>query len=162
MMIQVVFYAFTFWLGMYLIARDLTSPRLRWAGLGLVSYSLAISMDLLASKAVGSTAEQLQQLHWALMQLPAVLWAGAVLELFPEGDKLQPRLVRIWGWVVVPLVLLAVLLFALGIGLWSDGEPTLTGYIVYGLTSLLPLIALLFLLLRLKQVGSTRRAVDWC
>ena len=159
MIIQVVFYAFTFWLGIYLIARDLTSPRLRWAGLGLVTYALAIAMDLLAAKAAGGTAEQLLQLYWALMLLPAVLWAGAVLGLFPEGDKLQRRLVRIWGWVVVPLVLLVALLFALGIGIWSAGEPTLWGYIVYGLTSLLPLIALLFLLPHLKQVGSTRRAV---
>ena len=124
MIFQVVFYAFTLWLGIYLIARDLTSPRLRRAGLGLVSYALAIAMDLLAAKAAGGTAEQLLQLYWALMLLPAVLWAGAVLGLFPEGDKLQRRLVRIWGWVVVPLVLLAALLFALGIGLWSAGEPT--------------------------------------
>lgn len=52
-------------------------------------------MDLLASLAAGGTAEQLLQLHWALMLLPATLWAGAVLGLFPEGDVLQPRLARI-------------------------------------------------------------------
>ena len=95
MILQVIFYAFAFWLGIYLIARDMSSERLRWAGLGLISYALAIAMDLLASLAAGGTAEQLLQLHWALMLLPATLWAGAVLGLFPEGDVLQPRLARI-------------------------------------------------------------------
>ncbi len=158
MILQVIFYAFAFWLGIYLIARDMSSDRLRWAGLGLISYALAIAMDLLASLASGGTAEQLLQLHWALMLLPATLWAGAVLGLFPEGDVLQPRLARIWGWVIVPVVLLAALLFAIGAGLWANDEPTTAGYLVFGLTSLLPLIALLFLLPHLKNVGSTRRA----
>ena len=56
MVIQSVFYAFTFWMGVYLIARDMTSPRLRWAGLGLVAYALAIALDLMASLAAGSGA----------------------------------------------------------------------------------------------------------
>ena len=159
MFIQVVFYAFTLWLGVSLIARDLTSTRLRWAGMGVVSYALAIALDLLASLAPGSAAEQLLQLHWAFMLLPATFWAGAVLELFPEGDALQMRLTYIWQRGVMPLVLLAALLFILGVGVWSSGEPTTLGYIVFALISLLPLVALLFLLPHLKSAGSTRRAL---
>ena len=83
MILSVVFYAFTFWLGVYLITRDLTSARLRWAGLGLVAYALAIAMDLLAELASGSVSEQLLQLHWALMLLPALFWSGAILGLIP-------------------------------------------------------------------------------
>ena len=158
MVIQSVFYAFTFWMGVYLIARDLTSPRLRWAGLGVVAYALAIALDLMASLAAGSGAVQLLQLHWAFMLLPALFWCGAVLEMLPEANPVQQRLVRLWAWVVLPLVLLAALLFALGVFLWSGGSPTAAGYAVFGLTSLLPLIALIFLIAGLKNIDSSRRA----
>lgn len=59
MVIQVIFYAFIFWLGIYLNTRDLYSACLRWAGLGLVSNAFPIALDLLASLGAGTTAEKL-------------------------------------------------------------------------------------------------------
>jgi hypothetical protein len=36
LILQIVIYSFALWLGLYLIARDLTNRRLRFAGLGLL------------------------------------------------------------------------------------------------------------------------------
>lgn len=119
MFLYVSFYSFTLWLGIYLIARDLKSPQLHLAGLGLVSYALAIGLDFLAAQASGRAAEQLLQLHWALMLFPPTLWAGAVLGLMPGVEQHQNRLSRIWQQVMVPMVSVTALLFVMGIGVWS-------------------------------------------
>jgi hypothetical protein len=41
---------------------------LRWAGLGLISYAFEIALDLLASLAAGTTAEQLFHGHRIMLQ----------------------------------------------------------------------------------------------
>ena len=87
MVIQVIIYAFTFWLGIYLITRDLYSACLRWAGLGLVSNACPIALDLLASLGAGTTAEKLLQLHWAFMLLPASFWADCGPGTFAREKK---------------------------------------------------------------------------
>jgi hypothetical protein len=159
MILQVAFYTFTLWLGVYLIARDLTSARLRWAGLGLVSYALAIGLDLLATQAVGPAKDLLLRLHWAAMIFPPTLWTGAVLGLMPEEDQRKTQLITIWQRVLVPLALLVAVLFSLGVGVWAGGSPSIPGYIGFGLFSLMPLAALLFLSPHIKNAGSARRAL---
>jgi hypothetical protein len=156
---QVAFFTFTLWLGVYLIARDLTSARLRWAGLGLVAYALAIGLELLAAQVVGRTEDLLLRLHWSAMILPPALWAGAVLELIPKEDDRKTKLIMLWQRVLAPLVVLAAVLFALGLVMWADGDPTLAGYFIFGLISLMPLAALLFLIPNLKHTESTRRSL---
>ena len=158
MFLQVAFYTFTFWLGVYLIARDLSSVRLRWAGLGLVAYAIALGLDLLALQANEPTKDLLLQLHWAVMVLPPLFWTGAVIGLMPEEDERKSWLIKVWQRVLVPLVLVTSLLFALGLIVWESDNPSFSGYLVFGLISLFPLVALLFLLPHLKQAGSTRRA----
>jgi hypothetical protein len=158
MFLQVAFYTFTLWLGVYLIARDLNSARLRWAGLGLVAYGLAIGLDLLALQAGGTTKDVLLRLHWTAMLFPPVFWTGAVLGLIPEEDKRKHRLNKIWQRVLIPFALIAGLFFVFGWGVWADESPELTGYLIFGVVSLLPLIALLFLLPNLRKSESTRRA----
>ena len=158
MFLQVAFYTFTFWLGVYLIARDLTSARLRWAGLGLVAYAIAIGLDLLALQAIGPTKDILFRLHWAAMVLPPLFWTGAVLGLMPAEDDRKDQLIKVWQRVLVPLVVVTSLLFILGLIIWEGGSPSFAGYLIFGLISLFPLVALLFLLPNLKKAGSTRKA----
>lgn len=158
MYLQAAFYTFTFWLGIYLIARDLNSARLRWAGLGLAAYAVAIGLDLLALQAIGQTRDVLLRLHWAAMILPPLFWTGAVIGLMPEEDQRKKQLTIIWQRVLVPLVVFTALLFTLGTIVWEENNPALVGYLIFGLISLFPLIALLFLLPNLKKAGSTRRA----
>jgi len=159
MYLQIAFFTITLWLGVYLIARDLSSARLRWAGLGLVMYALVIGLDFLASQTVGLGNDLLLRLQWAAMLLPPALWAGAVLELIPEEDPRRERMIAIWQRGLLPLVALAVVLFILGVGVWTVAGPTLAGYLVFGAISLIPLAALLYLLPHLKHTESSRRAL---
>ncbi len=45
--LQITSFSLALWLGLYLLGRDITNPQLRFTGLGLVAYSLALAADLL-------------------------------------------------------------------------------------------------------------------
>jgi hypothetical protein len=60
-----LFFGITLWLGLYLINRDFSNPRLRFAGLGLLSFALGWGFDILASHIPGR-AFPLAQCYWPL------------------------------------------------------------------------------------------------
>lgn len=51
MPLQLLLFAFTLWLGLYLLARRTEKAALRLAGLGLTAYALALASDLLSQAA---------------------------------------------------------------------------------------------------------------
>ncbi|MCT2584957.1 hypothetical protein [Actinophytocola gossypii] len=75
-MLSVVAFGVAWWLGLYLLARDPTKPILRRAGAGLLSYGLALALDVLRPHGT-----VLSIAHVVLLGLPAVLWAGVLLGL---------------------------------------------------------------------------------
>jgi hypothetical protein len=96
--IHILVFGFTLWFGLYLLARDPRKPALRYAGLGLAAYALAIALDLLASyePALG---------RWRLMValLPSAFWFGVSLSLLPDAPAFARRYLP---WLVVAYVLL--------------------------------------------------------
>lgn len=66
-----LFFGITLWLGLYLINRDFSNPRLRFAGLGLLSFALGWGFDILASHTPGR-ALQLAQYYWPLFLFPSL------------------------------------------------------------------------------------------
>ena len=52
-------FCLAWWLGLYLLGRDLSNPQLRYAGLGLVSYALALAADMLSQFANPAFTESL-------------------------------------------------------------------------------------------------------
>lgn len=82
-------FGFAWWLGLYLLARDVTKPALRRAGIGLLGYALALA-----------TADypQLAVAHAVFLALPSALWTGVLLALLDRPDKA-------WRWGVLPATL---------------------------------------------------------
>ncbi|MFD5825192.1 hypothetical protein, partial [Lentzea sp. NPDC060358] len=72
------------WLGLYLLVRDPRKPLLRWAGLGLTGYAVAVVVP-----------------HPVLLAVPALAWTGAILLLA------RPELVRWWLVALVPFAVAA-------------------------------------------------------
>ncbi len=102
-------FAFTAWLGLYLIARDRTKPVLIYTGLGLVGYALGLalnSMLLLSSKQVLSI--DLVTLVRTLLFVPALCWFGAALHLLPEGTL--PRWVAVGLRFAIPTLIMVIYL----------------------------------------------------
>lgn len=95
---QLFFFAFTLWLGAYLIARNSKKTMLRLAGLGLVCYALTLASVILWNEA-----------PTLLTLLPSLLWIGALLHLLPDDVTIRKLLVDIWTVALLPAMMLVIL-----------------------------------------------------
>lgn len=126
-------FGLTWWLGLYLIARE-PGARGPWrAGLGLTVYALALAVGQIraaltpdgtsppgtgtagahaaaggAAIISGTTAPagagMLAGVETVLICLPMLLWTGAVLTLIPSAERLE----RAWARGLVPITLVAI------------------------------------------------------
>ena len=151
-------YAFALWLGAYLIARDISEPRLALAGLGLGGFALAIASNLLASTATSpAQAAVFLQLERVFVFLPALFWSGTLGFLLPEGSDIRILALRVWRYGVLPVGLFMLLLGA-GSGLLtgSGAENRNPAFLVYSFLLILPLLAGLGLVLSTRITRSPR------
>lgn len=103
MMVAILTYSLALWLGLYLIARDPAKAQLRWAGLGLIMYSLSLAGNALTTYAPGAPLRLiLTRLYWPLLFLPALFWFAAVVYRLPEDIPLQRYLRNIFNFVLIP------------------------------------------------------------
>src|SRR5439155_2538508 len=118
--INVLTFGFALWLGLYLLARNPAKALLRYAGLGILAYALSLAAEILSentpSIAVTAILLLMQQF---LVLLPAVFWAGALLQLLPETAPLRTPLAHWWSRGLLPIATLGYL-FAAGVGLALD------------------------------------------
>lgn len=96
-LLNLLIFAFTCWLGLYLIARDHTKPVLVYTGLGLVGYALVLALNSLLL--VAPAYLTLRTLSLALLFVPALCWFGASLHLLPE-ETLPTTAFKIVKWVI--------------------------------------------------------------
>ena len=95
---RILFYAFTLWLGSYLLARNSQKMAVRLTGCGLLAYAIALATQIL-----------FDQFILLILLLPALLWIGAALHLLPEENRTRPILIRIWLVASIPLAILTQL-----------------------------------------------------
>lgn len=109
-------FGFAWWLGLYLLARDVTKPALRRAGIGLLGYALALA-----------TADypQLAVAHAVFLALPSALWTGVLLTLLNRPDTM-------WRWGVLPATL-AVAAAGPFVGDWATALVSLPLFWALGL-----------------------------
>ncbi len=160
-MIQILVYAVSLWFGLYLLARDPSNPRLRFSGLGLISYALALAFDLAAIYATNPvSAVLLNRLHWGTLFLPPIFWAGAVINLHPESAPNRDSLRKIWRWGVFPFGWIALLLVLATNTFWSpdSGRFLPWGFVLFALANVLPLIATVCLIRYVREELKPRQA----
>jgi|GEM_PF-244256 len=175
LLLQVLFFGLTYWLGLYLFHRDWQEPRLRWTGLGLVSYALGMGIVILQISSTNATlALQTVPAHqtlspstyWWLLALPALFWTGAAIHLLPSNIESDTKLdgasdpflsnwvtkipwpthlIRFWRYGQLPMVALLVPLFLVAL---RNKAPQMIELlqIILGLILLLPLGFILLLL----------------
>src|ERR1051326_9630850 len=79
--LEVAIFGYILWLGLYLIARDIRAPLLRFAGLGALIYALMLALDLVYQS--GIHASPLDRVSWPLPVLLSAFWCLAILNLAP-------------------------------------------------------------------------------
>jgi hypothetical protein len=165
MTIQVITVGFVLWFGFYLQSRDYSNKRLRYTGLGLLFYAIALSLDLFANVTTSDIQSEIfLRTHWGFLLLPSLFWAGATLELGTGNNAAHSQLRKIWLWGFVPVCFIASGLFPVTYLLWDAGKisPNFIGLLVIGITSALPLIAGILIIpgevrrLRKQNIGERR------
>ncbi len=103
-LLTLLIFAFTTWLGLYLIARDRTKPVLVYTGLGLVAYALSPAFNsLLPLDTEHILTIALRPLGETLLFIPALCWFGATFHLLPEGS-LPNGVFRLLPYIVLALI----------------------------------------------------------
>jgi hypothetical protein len=147
--LETLTYALACWLGLYLVARNPADPRLRLAGLGLVTYALSLASDLLVVHApTPALTVNLARLHWPLLFLPSLFWFGAMVYLLPEPTSLRAYLSRMLSNALLPAAI-PFYLFSAGTSFifdfTADTPRAGPAYFIFAAVVLLPLLAALFL-----------------
>lgn len=149
MVFTIFIFGIACWLGLYLINRDLHSTRLRYAGLGLVTYALAWGCTILASYAPTAVLVlSLTRWSWSFFALSASFWAGAMIFLLSEEVSFRASFARIWSYAALPIVAFCFLL-SISTSLLFHGTPSTLHpgalYFIFNAIALLPLLAVICL-----------------
>jgi MFS family permease len=95
-----VVFGLSWWLGLYLLARDPRKPVLVLAAIGLTSFAVVVALDAVRLTS-GPYAAVLSQIEIYLVVLPGVAWFAVLLELTRPGDNWRGRAGEIIAVVVV-------------------------------------------------------------
>ena len=94
-------FGLSWWLGLYLLARNPRKPVLVLAAIGLIGFSLVVALDAIRVTP-GSDAELLGRIEVFTAIVPSVAWLMVLLELTNSGDRWRDR-----ATTAVPAVVLA-------------------------------------------------------
>jgi hypothetical protein len=89
-----VVFSLSWWLGLYLVARDPRKPVLVLAAVGLTSFAAVVALDAVRLIS-GSHAELLSQIEVYLVIVPGVAWFAVLLELTRPGEGSRGRAVEV-------------------------------------------------------------------
>mgnify|MGYP000001564776 CR=1 FL=1 len=151
--LSAVVFALSWWLGLYLLARDPRKPLLAWSAVGLCSFAIVVAVDAVRL-ASGSPTGLLSQVEAYLAVLPGIAWLTVLLELARPVDSARGR----WGFVVVAAVAsIAVVGAALAGGVHP---PLRTGHwVMVGAISSSAFGALVLAVRRLRRGASSRKII---
>ena len=142
-------YGLAWWLGLYLLGRDLRNTRLALTGAGLIIYALAMVADLLSR---GGATDIWDRLWWSALLLPAVCWTGALVHLLPEQAPGRDRLIWLAG-LILPALAAGVVVT----GLVIDPDHPAAGLLVAAIAVLLPMMVLMGYIWVSLPTGRDRR-----
>src|SRR4029453_5896742 len=86
--LSAVVFALSWWLGLYLLARDPRKPVLVLAAIGLTSFASVVALDAVR---VVSGSDVLSSAEVYLVTLPGIAWFAVVLELSRPSDTWRSR-----------------------------------------------------------------------
>ena len=159
--LKVLTFAFAWWFGLYLLARNPARPLLRRAGTGLVAYALALAAGMIGAAAPFITTAILARVEHLLLLVPAFCWSGALIQLLPEDWPLREPLDRAWAYGLLPLAAagMALAFFTDTIFDLATGPPAAgPGYLALATLAIVQLLIGLILVWRTCRAARPRNA----
>jgi hypothetical protein len=144
--LSAVVFALSWWLGLYLLARDPRKPVLVSAALGLTSFALVVALDQVRVISPAH-ANVLSRVEIYLVAMPAVAWFAVLVELSRPCDSWRSR-----ARELLLIVLVAALALGGAISAGSVDGPLRPGHwVMFGVISLSTLGAMVAAVLRSAQ-----------
>ncbi|BBZ55625.1 hypothetical protein [Mycolicibacterium phocaicum] len=151
--LSAVVFALSWWLGLYLLARDPRKPMLAWTAFGLCSFAVVVAVDAIRLAGDAPTGP-LSHIEAYLAVLPGIAWLTVLLELSRPVDSARSR----WGFVAVATVA-AIALVGAGISGGVHPPLRLGHWVMVGAIALSAFGALVLAVRRLRRGASSRKIV---
>jgi hypothetical protein len=132
-----VVFGLSWWLGLYLLARDPRKPVLVLAAIGLISFAVVVALDAVRVTG-GPHTELLSRLEVYLVVVPGIAWFAVLLELSRPGDTWRSRVGELGTIAVVAALALTGATLAGGV----NGPLRLGHWVMFGVTSVSTLAAM--------------------
>lgn len=139
--LSAVVFALSWWLGLYLLARDPRKPVLVLAAIGLTSFAAVVAID---SVRVTSGLDALSSVEIYLVAVPGIAWFAALLELCRPADNWRSRA----GEITLVAGVGAVALFGAVMAGNVDGPVRLGHWVMFAAISLSTLGAMIVAVLQ--------------
>ena len=81
-------FSLSWWLGLYLLARDPRKPVLVLAAIGLTSFATVVALDAVRTQ---SGSDVLSSIEVYLVTVPGIAWFAVLLELSRPRDTWRSR-----------------------------------------------------------------------
>ncbi|AKS32866.1 hypothetical protein [Mycolicibacterium goodii] len=102
--LSAVVFTLSWWLGLYLVARDPRKPVLVFAAVGLTSFAVVVALDAVR---VITGSEVLSRIEIYFVAVPAIAWFAVLVELSRPAEGFRSR-----ATALVAILAVAVLAFA--------------------------------------------------
>lgn len=89
--LSAVVFTLSWWLGLYLLARDPRKPVLVLAAIGLTGFATVVALDAVRLISGSGAAEALGRVEIYLVAVPGIAWFAVLLELSRPGDRWRGR-----------------------------------------------------------------------
>lgn len=111
-------FGLTFWLGLYLIGRDLTSLLLWLSGLSLITYAALIALLILDGYAPTIRAAQIiSRTQQLALLLPVFFWLGYLIRLAPRENIWRRHMKHTRCQMLI--ILVGTIIFAVGLAFYQ-------------------------------------------
>jgi hypothetical protein len=146
--LSAVLFTLSWWLGLYLLARDPRKPVLVLAAIGLTSFATVVALDAVRLTS-GTHTALLSQLEIYLVAVPGIAWFAVMVELSRPSDSWRSR-----AGEIALVALVAAVAFAGAAWAGSVDGPLRPGHwLMFGVISLSSLGAMVRAALRPSQPG---------
>jgi hypothetical protein len=147
-----VVFGLSWWLGLYLLARDPRKPVLVLAAIGLMSFAVVVALDAVRVSG-GPYTELLSRIEVYIVVIPGIAWFAVLLELSRPGDTWRSRVGELGAIAVVAALALTGATLAGGV----NGPLRLGHWVMFGVTSVSTLGAMVVAVRRQSRPRRVRR-----
>jgi hypothetical protein len=147
-----VVFGLSWWLGLYLLARDPRKPVLVLAAIGLMSFAVVVALDAVRVTG-GPYTELLSRIEVYIVVVPGIAWFAVLLELSRSGDTWRSRVGELGAIAVVAALALTGATLAGGV----NGPLRLGHWVMFGVNSISTLGAMAVAVRRQSRPRRVRR-----